>query len=201
MSDFDAASILAQGGSRPLGRGRETLALEQHRQFLLHSPIAFGDAAWRTKQPLQICCELVSDLRSVQGSLARRALRDRHTESCSIRWQAETFGFHLAELEVRQHSGVHAQAWPKSSRTKRCRLRRGSGRHARVMASVQGRFGRRHAGATSSASPRSRDISRLQLAEHATGGTAPLLDVVPLSRQSKTARSTEGLGEISAWRP
>ena len=54
--------------------------------------------------------ELLEDLRLVQDSLARAgALRAAYGELQNLIWQVETFGFHLAELEVRQHSSVHAK--------------------------------------------------------------------------------------------
>ena len=47
----------------------------------------------------------------VQESLAQAgAHRLAFGELQHLIWQARTFGFHLAELEVRQHSGVHARA-------------------------------------------------------------------------------------------
>ena len=53
----------------------------------------------------------VDDLRTLQGSLADGgAARMAYGELQHLRWQAEAFGFHLAELEVRQHSAVHAEA-------------------------------------------------------------------------------------------
>jgi phosphoenolpyruvate carboxylase len=54
---------------------------------------------------------LLGDLRLVQGSLAAAgAHRVAFGELQHLAWQAETFGFHLASLEVRQHAAVHAQA-------------------------------------------------------------------------------------------
>src|SRR5580693_6789359 len=53
----------------------------------------------------------LADLRTVQESLAGAgASRQAFGELQHLIWQAETFGFHLAELEVRQHSEVHARA-------------------------------------------------------------------------------------------
>ncbi len=53
--------------------------------------------------------EFVTDLRLVQRALAEAgAGRQAYGELQHLIWQAETFGFHLAELEVRQHSAVHA---------------------------------------------------------------------------------------------
>jgi phosphoenolpyruvate carboxylase len=55
--------------------------------------------------------ELLADLRLLQSSLrAAGAQRVADGEVQQLLWQVETFGFHLAELEVRQHSGVHAKA-------------------------------------------------------------------------------------------
>jgi phosphoenolpyruvate carboxylase len=53
----------------------------------------------------------VADLRLVQRALAGAgAPRQAFGELQHLLWQAQTFGFHLAGLEVRQHSAVHARA-------------------------------------------------------------------------------------------
>jgi phosphoenolpyruvate carboxylase len=165
---------------------------EQHRQFLLH--VADRIRATRTRAmatkkieaaiAYPCAAELVSDLRLVQGSLAAAgAPRQAYGELQHLIWQAQTFGFHLAELEVRQHSQVHAQALAAV---------RAKGRLSpkakevldtlRAIASIQERFGpdachryvvsfTRHVG----------DLAAVyELADHATGGQAPVLDVVPL---------------------
>jgi phosphoenolpyruvate carboxylase len=55
--------------------------------------------------------QFIADLRLVQRALtAAGAARQAYGELQHLIWQAETFGFHLAELEVRQHSAVHAAA-------------------------------------------------------------------------------------------
>jgi phosphoenolpyruvate carboxylase len=55
--------------------------------------------------------ELLADLHLVQRSLdAAGAARLAYGELQHLVWQAETFGFHLASLEVRQHSSVHTAA-------------------------------------------------------------------------------------------
>jgi len=53
--------------------------------------------------------ELLDDLRVVQDSLAASDPRRAYGDLQSLIWQVETYGFHLAELEVRQHSAVHAK--------------------------------------------------------------------------------------------
>src|SRR5690606_37580982 len=99
-------------------------------------------------------------------------------------WQAETFGFHLAELEIRQHSAVHAAALAEvraggalSERTEEVLAT------LRVVAWIQERFGveacRRYiVSFTQSAD----DIAAVhELAEDALpAGRAPVLDVIPL---------------------
>ncbi|GAB6937867.1 phosphoenolpyruvate carboxylase [Isoptericola variabilis] len=55
--------------------------------------------------------ELVADLEVVQRSLVEAgAPRAAYGDLQRLVWQVQTFGFHLAELEVRQHSQVHAAA-------------------------------------------------------------------------------------------
>ncbi|RMI13044.1 phosphoenolpyruvate carboxylase [Cellulomonas triticagri] len=55
--------------------------------------------------------ELLADLDVVQRSLAEAgAARVGYGDLQKLIWQVQTFGFHLAELEVRQHSQVHAAA-------------------------------------------------------------------------------------------
>jgi phosphoenolpyruvate carboxylase len=128
--------------------------------------------------------EFLSDLRLVQSSLVAEAPRQAYGELQNLIWQAETFGFHLAGLEVRQHSRVHARALAELG---------GGGAASpmteeildtiRVMAWIQRRFGvaacRRYiVSFTTSA----QDIAAVyELAEYAfPDGDGPVLDVVPL---------------------
>ncbi|MEE6280450.1 phosphoenolpyruvate carboxylase [Georgenia sunbinii] len=133
--------------------------------------------------------ELLADLRTVQDSLRQAgALRKAHGELQNLIWQVESFGFHLTELEVRQHSKVHAQtlAWiadpasvPEPSVAPEEVLET-----FRSIAAIQ----RRHGEAAChryiiSFTRTSEDLAAVyQLAEHALGGpeAAPVLDVIPL---------------------
>ena len=55
--------------------------------------------------------EFVADLRVVQDSLAQAgACRIAYGPVQKLIWQAQTFGFHLVEMEFRQHSVVHTRA-------------------------------------------------------------------------------------------
>ncbi len=73
---------------------------------------------------------LLDDVRRVQASLASGgSARVAWGEVQEFAWQVQTFGFHLAELEVRQHSAVHAAALAA--------LRDGAGRPREDVAGIE----------------------------------------------------------------
>ncbi|WP_010523742.1 phosphoenolpyruvate carboxylase [Nesterenkonia sp. F] len=163
---------------------------EPHRQVLL--AIAGRLAATRERDAdlaYTVPQELIDDLRVVQRSLeAGGAKRAAFGDLQELIWQVETFGFHLAELEVRQHSKVHSQtlAWledPESVETMAV-----PGEEVietfRAIASVQQRFGvdacRRYIVSFTQAAQNLADV--YTLAEKALGGPeqAPVIDVIPL---------------------
>ena len=157
---------------------------EPHRQYLLLA----ADRVRSTREGRQhgyACSDaLLADLRRVQRSLATAgAVRLAYGGLQDLIWQVETFGFHLAELEVRQHSAVHAQALaelraggPLSPSTEEVLST------LRVVAHLQQRFGiqacRRYVVSFTHAPE---DVAAVyELAERACPGQAPTLDVVPL---------------------
>ena len=158
---------------------------EPHRQFLIH--VADRIRATRMKdarRKFDRATGLLDDLRAVQSSLAAAgAVRLAYGELQHLIWQAETFGFHLAELEVRQHSLIHAHALAE--------VRAGAKRSATTIevldtlgaiAALQTDFGpeacRRY---VVSFTRDVHDIAAVyELAGHATGGVAPTLEVIPL---------------------
>jgi phosphoenolpyruvate carboxylase len=85
---------------------------EPYRTFLLFA--AERVRATRLRQAdlaYPDCAAFLADLRLVQDSLiAAGAGRQAFGELQNLIWQAETFGFHAASLEVRQHSAVHERA-------------------------------------------------------------------------------------------
>ena len=129
--------------------------------------------------------EFLAGLRLVQDSLASAgAPRQAFGELQHLIWQAETFGFHLAELEVRQHSQVHARALRElESGREPSPLTQEVLATFRVIAWIQGRFGtqacRRY---VVSFTRSARDIAAVyELARRAVpDGRVPDLDVVPL---------------------
>jgi phosphoenolpyruvate carboxylase len=130
--------------------------------------------------------DFLADLRLVQSSLASAgAVRQAYGELQHLIWQAETFGFHLASLEVRQHSQVHAKALAE--------LRAGGSdlspmtvevlETIRVIGWIQRRFGEQACHRyTISFTTAADDIANVyELASFAfPDGGGPVLDVVPL---------------------
>ncbi|MCW3491820.1 phosphoenolpyruvate carboxylase [Microbacterium sp. SSM24] len=128
----------------------------------------------------------LADLRVVQDSLVQAgAPRQAYGHLQQLLWQVETYGFHLTELEVRQHSAVHAKVLAE--------LDAGGARSAqteevldvfRSIGFLQERYGPRAAGRyivsfTQSAD----DLANVhRLARYAAGadGVVPVLDVIPL---------------------
>ncbi len=85
---------------------------EPHRQrMLVIAERLRATRAGRAEYSYRDADELTADLQVVQDSLAQGgARRAAHGELQHLIWYAQTFGFHLAELEVRQHSDVHRAA-------------------------------------------------------------------------------------------
>jgi phosphoenolpyruvate carboxylase len=159
---------------------------EPYRAYLLYATERL--AATRTRSldlAYGSAADFLADLRLVQSSLvAAGAVRQAYGELQHLIWQTETFGFHLADLEVRQHSQVHARALAE--------LRAGDPPSAmtqevletiRVIAWIQRRYGvdacRRY---IISFTTSAQDIAAVyELAGYAfPDGDGPVLDVVPL---------------------
>ena len=129
--------------------------------------------------------ELLADLRVVQGALATSDPRKAYGDVQSLIWQVETFGFHLAELEVRQHSAVHAKTLAEvDAGSPLSELSEEVLETFRTIASVQRRYGttgaRRY---IVSFTTKAEDIANVfRLAEVALGSAedAPVIDVIPL---------------------
>ena len=164
--------------SPALRRRLKGQAAEPHRGFLLMvagrlRATRIGDRKIAYESP----DDLLVDLRLVRDSLARAgASRLAHGEVQNLIWQAETFGFHLAELEVRQHSKVHerALAEPQSPAAKEV------AETMAVVADQQARFGEASCHRYVVSLTRSaQDVAAVyELARRAS--RTPALDVVPL---------------------
>ncbi|GII03548.1 phosphoenolpyruvate carboxylase [Planobispora takensis] len=157
---------------------------EPHRQWLLYVAARIAatrqrslDLAYRSPE------EFLSDLRLVQASLAAAgAKRQAYGELQHLIWQAETFGFHLAELEVRQHSQVHAAALAEIAAGETSERTDEVLATIRTIGWIQERFGTTACSRYVVSFTRSADdiAAVYELARHALGERAPTLDVVPL---------------------
>ena len=173
---------------------------EHHRRVVLM--LARRIAATRTRDADLAYAdpeELLADLAVVQRSLvAAGALRQAYGGVQELIWQVQTFGFHLAELEVRQHSAVHAKVLAE--------LEAGGepGEQAeevleviRVIGHIQQRFGPRAAGRyIVSFTQSAEDLANVhRLARHAVGpgGTPPVLDVIPLFETFADLQAAPGI--------
>jgi phosphoenolpyruvate carboxylase len=130
--------------------------------------------------------DLLTDLRIVQNSLAQAgATRQAYGHLQQLIWQVETYGFHLTELEVRQHSAVHAKVLAElDAGGTPSELAEEVLDVFRAVQFLQERYGPRAAGRyIVSFTQSAEDLANVhRLARHAVGpdGTPPVLDVVPL---------------------
>lgn len=164
---------------------------EPHRRALLF--VAERISATHRRDPVlgyRSPAEFLAELRVIQSSLRDAgAVRSANGELQHLIWQAETFGFHLAELEVRQHSKVHRQALAELD----AQLETGAEPSAqtvevldvfRTMAALQSRHGvdavRRYIVSFTQSVDDLENVYKL--AVHACGSpqAAPVLDVIPL---------------------
>ncbi len=181
---------------------------EPYRTFLLYlaqrlaaTRLRHADLAYRS------AAEFRHDLLLVQQSLAAAgATRQAFGELQQLIWQVETFGFHLADLEIRQHSAVHTRALAE--------VRAGgalSEQASEVLATfravswIQDRFGvaacRRYVVSFTRSAD---DIAAVyELAARATrSGPPPVLDVVPLFESgADLSHATTVLSEMVRLEP
>ncbi|MBD2899348.1 Phosphoenolpyruvate carboxylase [Actinomadura sp. RB99] len=208
-------SRLAEGTKRSPG--------EPHRQFLLYAAARIAatrerdaDLAYASPD------ELLADLRTVQESLAAAgAVRQAYGRVQQLIWQVETFGFHLAELEIRQHSELHEKALAEVRAGGDGATRGGTTPHTprqqlsemteeiletlRVVAWIQKRFGVRACHRYIVSFTRSaQDMANVHELAASLGEGAPVLDVIPLFETGEDLERApsvlEGMLEIPAVR-
>ncbi len=167
---------------------------EPYRTYLLYAAERLSATRTRNADLAYAApADFLADLRAVQSSLAAAgAARQAYGELQHLIWQAETFGFHLAGLEVRQHSRVHARALaelrasgglPDQPPSPPSEMTAEILDTIRVIAWIQRRFGaaacRRY---VVSFTTSAEDIAAVyELASYAfPDGDGPVLDVVPL---------------------
>jgi phosphoenolpyruvate carboxylase len=188
-SDEDAAKEIAKRSPN-----------EPHRRILLL--VARRIAATRTRDAdlaYRDPDQLLADLLVVQESLVSAgATRHAYGQLQHFIWQVETFGFHLAELEVRQHSAVHAKVLAEiESGEPLSELAEEVLEVVRTIAHIQKRFGPRAAGRYVVSFTQSADdlaaVHRLARAAVGPHGTPPVLDVIPLFETFADLQAAPGI--------
>ncbi|CNF08891.1 phosphoenolpyruvate carboxylase [Mycobacterium tuberculosis] len=181
---LDAVAAARTAHPRLIGEIGKRSPGEPHRQLLLYAAARIAatrerdaDLAYASPD------ELLADLRTVQDSLAAAgAVRQAYGRVQELVWQVETFGFHLAELEIRQHSELHEKALeevraggPRSEMTEEIL------ETLRVVAWIQQRFGVRACHRYIVSFTRSADdMANVHTLAASLGDGAPVLDVIPL---------------------
>jgi phosphoenolpyruvate carboxylase len=222
LTELDAAlGALTQARPALLGELTSHAPGEPFRTFLLHTAQRLHATRLRLtgeerqlpgedSGPLALAygsaAEFLAELRLLQRALAEAgADRQAYGELQQLIWQAETFGFHLAELEVRQHSAVHAAALRElRAGQKPSAMTREVLATFAAIATIQQRHGvdacRRYVVSFTTSAD---DISAVhELAELACPGRPPVLDVAPLFESGEDlANSVQILDAMAQLEP
>ncbi|WP_288420492.1 phosphoenolpyruvate carboxylase [uncultured Microbacterium sp.] len=188
-ADEDAARDIAKRSPGELHRSVVLLAARK----IAATRTRDADLAYATPD------ELLADLRVVQDSLVRAsAPRQAYGQLQQLIWQVETFGFHLAELEVRQHSAVHRKVLDElDAGGERSELAEEVLEVFRVVKFLQDRYGPRAAGRyIVSFTQSAEDLANVhRLARYAVGegATPPVLDVIPLFETFADLQAAPGI--------
>lgn len=130
--------------------------------------------------------ELLTDLEVVRQSLAQVGEQHKaYGEIQTFIWQVQTFGFHLAELEVRQHAKVHAATLAQiDAGEELSEMSEEVLETFRAIASIQHRHGeiaaRRYVVSFTTGAQDVANVFRLAAEALGSAEEAPVLDVVPL---------------------
>ena len=177
---------------------------EPHRRVLLALARKVAETRLGLEGGYDAPEELLADPRSVQGSLiAAGAKRHAFGGVQHLIWQVETYGFHLTELEVRQHSQVHRETLAEIEAGGELSERAEEVLDVfRAVAEIQRTYGLRAAGRyVVSFTTSAEDLLNVhRLARHAMGDDAPVLDVVPLFETFADLQAAPGiLAEVVAF--
>ncbi|KFJ01885.1 phosphoenolpyruvate carboxylase [Bifidobacterium thermacidophilum] len=155
------------------------------------------------------CDDFIADLKIVQRSLAAAGdPRAAYGPLQDLIWQAETFGFHMVEMEFRQHSIVHSRAL-EDIREHGLHGERGELQPMthevldtfRALGSIQKRNGikaaRRYIISFTKSAQNVRDVYELNRLAFAHPEDVPTIDVIPLFEQLEDLEnSVDVLDEI-----
>jgi phosphoenolpyruvate carboxylase len=164
---------------------------------LRRTRVALTDDAGPRSGHYADAAELEAELEEVQVALVEDGLeRVAWGDVAELRWQLATFGFHLASLEIRQHSEVHRAALAALAEGAAASVEIAPGVSLeevlatfRAIAALQERFGeeacRRFVVSFTAAASDATDVLRLaKIALDGIDGAGLRLDVVPLFESS-----------------
>ena len=147
------------------------------------------------------CEDYIADLKTVQRSLAEaNAKRSAYGPLQDLIWQAETFGFHMVEMEFRQHSVVHSRAL-EDIREHGLHGERGELQPMthevldtfRALGSIQKRNGikaaRRYIISFTKSAQNIKDVYELNRLAFSHPEDVPTIDVIPLFEQLRICRT------------
>ena len=171
-------------------------ASEPHRAVMLVMADRLKATVGRNADTMYHNCEeFLADLRVVQRSLAAAgASRAAYGPVQTLIWQAETFGFHMVEMEFRQHSVVHARALAdirehgrNGERGSLDPMTREVLDTFRALGSIQKRYGvkmaRRYIISFTKSAQNVADVYELARLAFAHPEDVPTIDVIPLFEQ------------------
>ncbi len=179
---------------------------EPHRAVMLVMAARLDATVARNVDTMyRSCDDFLADLRVVQRSLAAcGAVRAAYGPVQTLIWQAETFGFHMVEMEFRQHSVVHARALAD---IREHGLHGENGQLApmtrevldtfRAIGSIQKRYGqkmaRRYIISFTKSAQHVADVYELARLAFAHAEDVPALDVIPLFEQLEDLEGCVGV--------
>ena len=187
------AAVTSEGVDQPL-RERLTTVIARLRSTSAGGPTAYSRPD-----------ELTAELRALQRAITSGgAARFAYGRLQHLIWQVETFGFTLAELEIRQHAHAHAAAIAELASGDISALTRDVLETLRAIRTLQKHHGvgachRYLVSFTKDAS----DVAAVyELADQLSADERPTLDVVPLFETlADIRRATDTLDAIVALEP
>ena len=177
-------------------RASATSEGEPHRAVMLVMADRLNATVRRNADTMYRCAEdFIADLRVVQRSLAQAgAVRAAYGPVQTLIWQVESFGFHMVEMEFRQHSLVHTRALEdirahglNGERGELDPMTREVLDTFRAIGSIQKRYGEKMAHryiiSFSQSAQHVADVYELARLAFAHAEDVPALDVIPLFEQ------------------
>ena len=178
------------------GRAELISESEPHRAVMLVMADRLKATVKRNSDTMYHSCEeFLADLRVVQRSLVEAgATRAAYGPVQTLIWQAESFGFHMVEMEFRQHSVVHSRALAdirehgrNGERGPLAPMTREVLDTFRALGAIQKRYGRKMARryiiSFTKSAQNVADVYELSRLAFAHPEDVPTIDVIPLFEQ------------------